>query len=141
MSEVTINGKAYVLIKDPTHRSVRDMRTMQKAQATELLLKYKDEIQYAPGVSVEQALFTVLSNHPTDLAEFQVRQDEFNDLATIALATGQSWAYEDFDDLGEREFRTLVETCKKALGGDAADFFGSYEKNTSSRRKSGTKSP
>jgi hypothetical protein len=120
---------------------VRAVRNSQRQIVSELLKKYKDALHFDGNQSIESAMGAIIAHNPDELVAFQNRQDEFNFVATVSLATGHLFRYEDFEDITEKEYKDLFGACKNALGGDSNDFFSGSAAPTSSKTRSPEKTP
>jgi hypothetical protein len=141
MAEITINGKTYELTANPSHGAVRAVRHAQRSLMSELLKKYKDVVKFDPNQSIDSALTAILAYNPEELVNIKDRDEESNAIATISLAAGHLFSYEDLGSGSESEYWETFEQCKAVLGGDSNDFFGRYSGNTSTKMKEPAKIP
>ncbi|MDP3565496.1 MAG: hypothetical protein Q8R70_13515 [Methanoregula sp.] len=141
MTEITINGKTFSLTGNPSHGMVREVKNSQRQLITDLIKTYKDKIQFDGSMSIQTAIGKILAENPDEFVKIENRKAEFNHTATMSLACNHLFMYEDFDNLPEKEFRTLFEKCKVALGSDAEGFFSYYEGNSSSTTSAEQKTP
>lgn len=141
MTQIIINGEKYELAANPTHGAVRAVRHAQRSLLSELLIKYKDVVKFDPNQSIDSALAAILAYNPDELVNIRDRDEESNVIATISLAVGKVFSYEDFGSCTEKEYWDIFEKCKQALGGDSAYFFERYGGNSSSKTSSPAKIP
>jgi hypothetical protein len=141
MTQITINGENYTLTANPTHGAVRAVRHAQRSLLSELLKKYKDVVKFDPNQSIDSALAAILAFNPDELVNIRDRDEESNVIATLSLAAGRLFTYEELGSCSEQEYWELFEACKKALGGDSNDFCGRYGGNTSLKTKEPAKMP
>ncbi len=134
--KVTINGKEYPLTSNPSHGVVREVKASHRIFLSELLKKYSDKVKIDPNQSIDAALGAIIAYNPDELITIRMREDEIVPITTISLATGHIFRYEDFQDVGEREYRDLYARCREALGGDSKDFFLPYVGSSSSTTNS-----
>ena len=133
MAEIVINGKTHPLTGNPTHGMVRAVKNSQRQLMSDLIKKYKDTIQLDGSTPIQTAIGRILAEHPDVVTDFENRQAEENLIATLSLATGQLFAFEELETTDEKELQTAFTKCKKALGSDASSFFSFYEGNSSSK--------
>ncbi|AKB37354.1 hypothetical protein MSSAC_2764 [Methanosarcina siciliae C2J] len=129
------------LRKNPSHGSVKRV-----SRITEDWLLMKLGIQgfrkfsslKKKGQDLKQAMF---GENPDLMIEFLALQDSIGEFQTIMLVT--SWNLQKMlgfeEDATEDEYQNLLKRCIEALGGTAADFFGSSNTGSSSREREETK--
>ena len=126
---------------NPKHGVVRRLKTKRDEMIAELLKNCFDLVKSGKikeTQSVEEAIEVVAREKPEVLMDFQCKYDEFNELATISLATNRIWTEKELDELSEKEFQELFEKSKEMLGGDAESFLGSYSPLGISMKNSNT---
>ena len=133
MAKIVINGEAFEPTNDPSHGIVRQLRRMQKNQTAELLNRYRGEMKFDPGETIDIAIQRVVVAHPEEMTNLAMRNEEFNLIATISMAIGKVIAFEDLETIKENELNQIFEECVKILGGDANHFFSKYGRATSSK--------
>jgi hypothetical protein len=124
MPSVTIKGKEYELVGEPSHGIARDVRRKQKSISVGFLLTFRNDMQDIKNKSVEEAMAYLGEKYPHKMLEYQHEMEDFLEIATISLATNVKWREEDFSDILESDFKAILGVCQKHLGGSATDFFG-----------------
>lgn len=133
MTQTTINGENYTLTANPSHGVVRAVRHAQRSLLSELLKKYKDVIKLDPNQSIDSAVSAIVMHNPDELILIRDKDEESNAIATISLACGRQFSYDEFGELSENEYWENFEKCKAILGGDSTDFFSRYDGRSSLR--------
>jgi len=125
MQTIEINGKEYELTDNPTHGIVRDIKKFQKKLSMGFLLKYKDTIaSFKPNTPIQEAMVQIAEIDPEGMAEYNEDMEDFFEISIISLATGKLWKREDFYNMKEKEFKSILDSCKEVVGSDAEGFFG-----------------
>ncbi len=124
MPSVTIKGKEYELVDEPSHGIVRSVRNTQKSISVGFLLTFKDEMENIKNKSVDEAMTYLGDKYPHQMLEYQNQMEEFLEVASISLATNAKWKESDFYDISEKEFKVILGTCQNHIKGSATDFFG-----------------
>lgn len=118
---ITIAGKEYGLYKEPCHTVVREIKIMQKQLAADFVLKHKDKIP-DDRAKVNEVLLNILNTDMNEKIMYDDANAEFAALATISFATNTVWSNQKLGKLSQSEFKKVLETCTKFLGGDFTVF-------------------
>ena len=151
MANIEISGQIYELGNEPTHGVIKKIKRKKQAFLVELLKNGNNETmikevsekvkdgntdkeELVQGIEKE-LLSKVMNENPELLTKLTEFNEDFEDIATISIATNHIFDSEDLDDLTESEFQTILEKCKKSIGGSASDFLDNLEMNISSKKK------
>ena len=125
MPTVNIKGKQYELTDEPTHGVVRDIRKKQKKMSIAFLMKYKGVLDTLDkNVSIQDAMVKIAEADAEGMSDYNEKMEDFLEVSVISLAKGKVWLPEDFYDMKESEYESLMKTCREHIGSDAAGFFG-----------------
>ncbi|HPC12999.1 MAG TPA: hypothetical protein PLN36_01370 [Bacteroidales bacterium] len=125
MQTVTIKGKEYELTEEPLHGVVRDIRKKQKKISVNFLMKYKKTLEeLGENVSIQDAMVAIAEIDPDGMSDYNEKMEDFLEVSVVSLATGKVWVPEDFYELKESEYVSLLKTCREHIGSDATGFFG-----------------
>lgn len=126
MQTVTIKGKEYELTEEPLHGVVRDIRKKQKKISVNFLMKYKKTLEeLGENVSIQDAMVAIAEIDPDGMSDYNEKMEDFLEVSVVSLATGKVWVPEDFYELKESEYVSLLKTCREHIGSDATGFSGS----------------
>jgi len=133
MANIVINGTDIDLHERPKHSAVMAVQNFM----TDWLLSRIDvaALDLDAGTDLESTIKQAMVVDPTLLQELTLMQKTLAIDQTIILSTGLTTKELTAlkDDMYEDEYMNLYERAKEALGGDAADFFGRYVTNMTSK--------